>query len=521
NESNYSKALNYYERAKQVADSIKDISSIVKIEEGIGSLFYNINRPLRSIEIFKETETKINPDEMPFELINIYSKLGTVLTSIDSLKQAENYFLKGIELAERTGDIYNSLVLKTELAHNFYKQNNFAKATSHLSEAQKTANEYQLTQLLALQDLYLGKIYTAENSYSKANERFQNSFRLSKDVKDINTQIESGYLLAKNFEEELQFDKAESWYSSTMNLIENISFPLILNQEIQIAHFSGLNDIYNSFAKFYLIQGKNKEAFTIIDKSRSRNTKVNLDKLQLVSQLREKKDYDKIIDLQWMIESGLYSQSETDSIKQKLEELEIDLTKKNKDIAGMIGRNHAIDLNELQKHLSEDENLISVYVADDFTTLFKLNQKDFGSISIDLTRDSLLSMLRSISPIYKDGLENDEIYINEDLFSFNSYAAYKFYEIIFSELLSTISKESKLIVSLPPDLVKLPLELLVTEWNEDDSPYYYRNKNFLLEDFQIMYTPSAAIYNIQKGRNEQSSKQNLLVGDPFINDGEF
>ena len=50
NSSNYSKAIEYYNKAKQLADSINAISSIVKIEQGIGALYYNINRPYHGFE---------------------------------------------------------------------------------------------------------------------------------------------------------------------------------------------------------------------------------------------------------------------------------------------------------------------------------------------------------------------------------------------------------------------------------------------------------------------------------------
>jgi LPXTG-motif cell wall-anchored protein len=118
-------------------------------------------------------------------------------------------------------------------------------------------------------------------------------------------------------------------------------------------------------------------------------------------------------------------------------------------------------------------------------------------------------------------LDNEEIYINEDLFSFNAFAANTMYELVFKEFLSSIPKGSKLIFSFPIELVKLPVELLVTEWTKDESPYNYSNKNYLIEDYQIIYTPSLSIYQIQKDKIQSSNDQNLLIGDPFIDNTEF
>jgi len=521
NESNYSKALHFYNRAKEIADSIKDISSLVKIEGGIGALFYNINRPANSIEILKKAESRIINDEMPFELINLYSMIGTVLTSIDSFKQAENYLIKGIELADESGDIYNSIVLKTELANNFYNQNNFTQAAKYLTLAQKPALTYELTQILALQDLYWGKIYESGNKNEQAREKFRSSFQLSEGVHDLNTQIEAGYHLAQNFEQEREYEEAKKWYLRTIDLIEKISFPLSLNQEIQIAHFSGVNNIYNSLTEFYLMQDNPKEAFMIIEKSRSRNTKTNLEKLKLISILETESDYNQLIDIEWMLKSGLYNRKETDSLNQVLNRIKIEVNQKYKGVAENLIIDDSKTIDKLQKELNDEEYLISAYVADNYITIFKLNSKNFVSRTMNIKRDNLFSLLKAVSPIYNSGLENEEIYINEDLFSFNAFAANKLYKLLFKELLDSIPKESKLIFSFPSELVKLPTELLVTEWTQGASPYYYANKSFLIEDFQISYTPSLSIYQIQKNRVLQKNKQNLLIGDPFINNSEF
>jgi CHAT domain-containing protein/tetratricopeptide (TPR) repeat protein len=521
NESNYSKALQFYNRAKEIADSIKDISSLVKIEGGIGALFYNINRPENSIEMFKKAESRIINNEMQFELINLYSMIGTVLTSIDSFKQAENYLIKGMELADQSGDIYNSIVLKTELANNFYNQNNFTEAAKYLTLAQKPAMAYELTQILALQDLYWGKIYESGNKNEQAREKLRSSFQLSERVHDLNTQIEAGYLLAQNFKHGHKYEEAEKWYLKTIDLIEKISIPLTLNQEIQIAHFSGMNNVYNSLTEFYLMQDNPKDAFMVIEKSRSRNTKTNLEKLKFISILKTESNYNQLIDCEWMLQSGLYSQKEIDSLNQVLNRIKIEVNKKYKGVAENLFIDDSKTLDKLQKELSNEEYLISAYVADNYITLFKLNSKNFVSKTINIERDSLFSLLKAISPIYNSGLENEEIYINEDLFSFNAYAANKMYRLLFKEFLDSIPKESKLIFSFPIELIKLPTELLVTEWSQDESPYYYADKSFLIEDFQISYTPSLSIYQIQKNRVSAKNKQNLLIGDPFINNSEF
>lgn len=521
NESNYSKALKYYNQAKEIADSIKDIPSILKIDQGIGALYYNINRPLISLEALRKGETLASESKMPFELVKLYSNIGTVLTSIDSIGQAESYFNRGLKIAEQTGDIYSTIQLKTELAYNYYKQNKYSEAEKILNDAHQATQEYELTQVLSMQELYQGKIFAARNEYLKAQNKFNRSFQLSKSANDYNTQIEAGYCLAKSFERTHNLAEAEKWYNLSVNLIERLSFPLTLNQEIQIAHYSGFNEVYNSFTEFYLNQGKDEQAFILLEKSRARNTRLNLDKLKLVSDLKNDDEINNLIDTQWMISSGLYNPYVIDSLNQVYSKIKTELIRNNKGANEILSSGYSINLQDLKQKLDNDEYFLLVYLGEKNVSLFNLNSKGLYSKTLEISRDSLLNLISAISPIYKSGMESEEIYINEDLFSFNAFAAYKLYKYVFQEFLTSIPEKSTLILSFPAELVKLPIEILVTEWNEEESPYYYSDKKYLLNKYQFVYTPSASIYFAQKNKHQENNGQNLLVGNPYVGNTEL
>jgi len=521
NESNYSKALQFYDQAKELADSIKDISSILKIDGGIGALYFNINRPLIALETLKNAEEFARKNQLPFELVKLYSNIGTVLNSIDSLELAEIYFNKGLKLAEGIGDIYNTILLKTELSYNYYEQDRFFDAENILGEAQQLAQEYSLTQVLGLQDLYRGKIYSTKNEYKKAQEKLKSSFLLSGEANDQNNQIEASYWLAKNYENLNDNVEAERWYNVSVDLIEKLSFPLTLNQEIQIAHYSGFNEIYNSFVEFYLNLGKDEQAFLLLERSRARNTRLNLVKLKLAADLKIDDVINNLIDIQWMISSGLYTSQVTDSLNLVYSKIKSNLIEKNKNVSEILNPRHNFSLQDLKQRLLPDEYYLLVYLGESIVTLFNLNSKGLSSKTIAIDRDTLLNMIGTISPIYKSGLENQEIYVNEDLFSFNAFASFELFNNVYKEFLSSIPDNSTLIISLPAELIKLPLELLVTEWNDEESPYYYSDKNFLLSNYNFVYTPSASIYIAQKIKSQENSGYNLLVGNPSVENTEL
>lgn len=521
NESNYSKALQYYNRAKEVADSIKDISSSVKIEQGIGALYYNINLPYKALETLKAAESHFTETQLPYEQIKLYLKTGTVLTSVDSLTSAEKYFQRALDIASNTGDIYSSIVLKTEVGYLNFLQSDYGRAIKLINEAQAVSKTYELTQLIGLQELYLGKVYQALNMKDLAITKFSNAFNLSGRASDYNNQVEAAYMLGMIYEEDRNVIQAENWYLAAIQVIEKISFPLSLNQEIQIAHFSGVNSVYNSLAELYLNQDKAEEAFKVIDKSRSRNTKANLRRLKLLSELSDEERLTQLIDLEWMVNSDLYNKEASDSLSRLAAEIKTELTSRSGLLAEILNPHSEMDLKELQSILDLNEYLISAYAGKNSFHVFRISSDKFTHKNIPIDRDSLLQLIAQVSPIYRINSESEEIYVNEDLFAFNARSAYKVYEVLFKEIFSGIPKESNLIVSLPVEMIKFPLEMLVNEWTEGESPYSYNDKEFLLEMFNISYTPSASIYKLLSDKTQSAVIQNLLIGDPFIDNAEF
>jgi len=521
NEANYAQALKYYQQAKQLADSVKDVSSLIKINEGLGDLFFNISRPYKSLELFEEAMNNIDVNEMPFEATELYNKMGTVLTSIDSLELAKDYFIKGIDIAEKTGDIYYDIILNTELAHAYYKLDEINKAKTIISSAKAEAEKYDLTQLIGLQQLYLGKFLEAEGDQTASIQKYKASFEIGGEAADYNTQIDAGFSLAKMYEKRNETELAEKWYLKTIRLIDNISFPLILDQKIQISHFSGFDEVFNSLTEFYIKQNKITEAFRTIERSRSRNTMLNLNKLKLLSSIEDEEKFNEYIDLEWMISSGLYDEIVLDSLKNKCLALINYFEQNDKNLNYYLSKNPWRSVEEIKSSLGENDKLITVYVGEEFIQLFLLTNKKLSALKTEFGRDSLISLLERVAPLYRTDLVRREIYINQDLFSFNAEASWKIYNALFSKLFEEIPANATLIFSLPSELLLMPVEFLVTEWREDDSPYYYKNKQFLITKYPVLYTPSASIYVVQKEKKLDGYEQSLLVGDPNITNDDF
>lgn len=521
NLANYSRALEYYEKAKEISAEIKDVNSSVDVDVSIGTLLYNIGRPHQAIDIFNKAAEIFDYQTNPYTAADLYFKTGLAYTDIDSLQMGLNYYQKGLVLAQSSGDIYNEILITTELAHNLYLANDFKKAEDLLNKIKIKSRQYGLTQLGNVQDLYLAKIFISKNENLKAAPLLKKVFNTSTSISDYNTQIEAGYLLAQLSEIQNNSEEADVFYKQTIKLIDELSKPLFGNSEIQIFRFVSLSEVYIAYVEFLYKLGKEEDAFHVVEQSRSRNTLQNLNNIKINSAINDESILNKLYDLDWMIKSGLYSgvqlskiKTEYDQIKNKIISADPSLNKYINNLFGFPNPN-------LPGKLSEKENFITINLGKESAQIFHLRKNQLTSKRIGLSREEIKSMLGEIAPIYSDNTEGRDVYYNQDLFSFNAQVSYQLYKKLFEPVLSEISVGELIIFCLPSELAFLPAEFLVTEYDDKGSPYYYQDKKFLIDDYPVLYAPSLSVYLHQKEKELTQNKTVLLIGDPQFDNKDF
>lgn len=513
NLSNYSKSLEYYEQAKKLAKQIKDIQTESSVDVSIGTLYYNINKPIKALQIFLKAKEKLDADVDQYLAEDVLFKIGLAYSAIDSIQNSNDALIGALKIAELLNDVYYKTLITSELGYNAFLQGDFVRADNYVISALKLASENGFNQLTGVQNLYLGKIAFAKSNYSGALNYFSSASLIAGSEMDYNNVFESEYFIAKTLIKLNKPAEAEKHFLNAVSIADKISESLINNAEIQIAHFSGVNECYNELAEIYLEQGKVEQAFSIIERSRSRNTFQNLTDLKINSAEANAEKLKRYYDLKWMVESGLLSGN-------KLTELNDEYLKLKNEI-GKWGKIQNTSVGEIQKKLDAEENLITLFFGSKNLYSFNLSKQNFSAAKLNITKQQTSDLLKNITPFYASEYQSSGLYFNQDLFSFNTKHANEFYTKIIKPALSNIPKGNKLIFSLPTELAFVPLEFLVTEFDEDDSPYYYDNKKYLIDEYAISYAPSSSIYVLQKDVKLKSKDKVLLVGDPQINDKDF
>lgn len=518
NLSNYSKSLEYYEKAKELAKQVKDIATEASVNVSIGTLYYNINKPVKALQIFLEAKEKIDAGADPYFTEDVLFKIGLAYSAIDSMGKSNYFINKALSVSEELSDVYYKTIITSELGYNAYLQNDFTKAANHINAALKLAKENGFNQLAGVQNLYLGKIAFAKTNFAFAINYFTSAKDIAEQEMDYNNIFESEYFIAKSFIQQNKFDLAEKHYLKAIEVADKISESLVNNAEIQIAHFSGVNDCYSELAEIYLKQGKNEQAFSVIERSHSRNTFQNLSEVKLNSYGISKDRLKRYYDLKWMIESGLYEGNGLSDLEGEFQKINKELNSTDKILSR---RAEDFSLARLQNSLDAKENLITLFFGNENLFSFNLSNQNFSVNKINLTKQQVVDLLKKVAPFYASEYQNSNMYFNQDLFSFNTKSANDFYLRALKPALNEVPRESKIIFSLPAELAFVPLEFLVTEFNEGDSPFYYENKKYLIDDYAISYSPSSLIYILQKELMITNNDKVLLVGDPQISDKDF
>jgi CHAT domain-containing protein/Tfp pilus assembly protein PilF len=517
NLSNFTKAIQYYRKAQEISSEIKEISMGAEINSGLGTLNYNLNRYNTAIQYYSSAKEFANESGNPYLLADMNHKIALSYFELDSLNISEKYFNEALKLSRKNSIPYNQSLISIDLAALQKEKRDFIKSLENIHLAESIAKENGFDYISARAKVVEGEIENELGNFKKAENLFEDALKISRQLNEFNLQVEASYSLAKLFEKNGFIEAAESYYNSAVGLIEDVSRPLFEESEVQISYFSGQKEIYDSFALFYLKQNKFKEAFELIDKSRSRNMVQNLSNLKLQVLLNDKSKLDKIYEYEWVIHSGIYSDDKVDKVKAEYTLFKNKLIYDNPQLERYLNKKNHFFVFDIQNNLNNDEHFLSFYSTEEKTFIFLITKDDFKHFEINAGRDEIVKLKNKISPYFNTNNKNQNAFYNQDLFSFNARAAYEFYNVVLKRVFSGIPEGDKIIVSQAGELVSLPLDFLIASFDENQSSYNYSDKDYLIYHYSFSYAPSASVFVHQKKNNLKTSDKILIAGNPKIN----
>jgi CHAT domain-containing protein/Tfp pilus assembly protein PilF len=513
NLSNYTKAIEYYKQANDLSSEINELSLKSEVNKGLGILNYNLDNYDNALRYFSSFEDLSKKSGYIYLEADAYHKIGICLLQSDSLKKSGEYLLLAESKSQKAGDTYLDALCLTDLALFKVRMNDLSGASEFITKAKTLSAKGNFYFLDARIELITGDI---SDNFEKAKLHYESALSFAKKINDFDLQIEAYSSLAKLFDKNNLSDAAGSYYSSAVNLVEDISRPLFKSDEVQISYFSSKRDVYSSYAEFLLKQKDYAKAFSLIDKSRSRNLMQNLANLKLQSIIKDEKTLNQLYEYDWMIRSSIYNNSQLDSLRLQYILFKRDLINNNKELSEYLDNPTVISVSDIQKKLNIGENILSLYSSGDNTYLFLINKKEFRTFETGVSKSEVNKLLSSISPYYGRNGSSAISYYNQDLFSFNAGASYEFYNKLLRVALNEIPKQEKIIIIPSSELIVLPFDFLVSGIDNESSSYSYNDKHFLIYDYDFSYSTSASAFTEEKTNHLSNSNKSLIVGDPAI-----
>lgn len=517
NLSNYAKALKYYGQAKRLSAEMKEYFLQAEINTGLAALNFNLNKFNNANYYYQIALENLKEKPNVYYESDINHKIGLTYFRMDSLEAAEEFFKRAINSAKSSKNEFLSALTYGDLADLYFTKKEFTKAIELLKKCKEIAKRNNWSYLIAEYEILEGDINANQNLFLPAKQHYQNALKIADELNNGNLKILSYNSLGKLFYKNGFNEGAESFYKSAISLVETTSKPLFQDSEVQIEYFNTRRELYDNYTQLLLTQQKYEDAFELIDKSRSRNTLQNLLHSKLASLTYETEKVEKIYEVEWMINSGIYDKDEADSLKIILNDNINYLTNRYPTLRNqLINSNNGTLLINLKDLLAENEYFISFYSTDDNSYLFLVSNDTLEVIKLNLTREKINEMVSKVSPFFDERFRT-EYFFNKDLFAFNSKYSYELYKELFQPALEIVPKNSQLIISVSPELAIFPLEFLITSFDSSESSYNYHNQSFLILDYAISYTPSASIYLELKNSKVDGNRDALIVGNPAIN----
>ncbi len=513
NLSNYAQALEYYNKANKLSAEIKTISLQTEIDYGLGSLNYNLNRPSNALNYFNKIEIQYAKTKDNYGLADVYDKIGLVYYKLDSLKLAEKFFKEAIKYSEYTNNSYASFNSYLNLA-NIYLKKNPDKAKKILNGTRIPTDDLY-ADLLSQKLLIEGKIECMQKNFNRALKYFGQADEIATTNNLQETEIEINYEAAKVYERMNDISSAENKYLKAIGLIQKSSNSIFGNDDLQIGYLSEKIMIYYSLADLYNKTGRYDLAMETIENGRARNTTQHIKNLGLSAAIKDKFKLNKLIELDWAVNSGVYTDRK-DSLLNELNRTRKQILRENPIAEKYLDQKSNFTLKDYQSGLKKNEFMFSLYLSDSLLYIYELGRNSFNKYQVKISAREIQNELAKITPYLKENSILQNSLVNQDLFAFNAANSYKFYNLILKSALEKIPNESNLIFSLPPELSCIPFEFFVTNFRNDESPYNYKNADFLISDYNISYTSSFNNYFLLQKNHLSAPDNALLIGDPLI-----
>ncbi len=550
-QNNFREAEKFYLKALQSAKKAEMLVTEAEIEASIGNLSLfrgKFDQALKFLELSRQKYEKLKmPHQMAvaeLEIADAYLELNLVSEAFESyekiVKTLSHLKMQGEEARARVNWARAAIALgKKELAKKeLEKSEKLYQAEKNLAgESFVKLNEIQL----ALLTLDYPKAFVLAQKADKMLIK-NGHLRYALLAKWIQGEIlfhlakyqAAETILSEAFDEALKqenpslaqtaqtslgrlalhqdkISEAEKHFKKAIKLIETLREPLPA-EDFRIAFLGDKLLPYQELAKIYLVQGKIKEAFLLVEQSRSRALTENLGHHQTADKIDEttKIIYQQLADLREEL-NWYYSRLNRVSLEEskvifseaKLREKKInELMRQIKNIKGAAQTGgKVLKFNELQNSLGKERALIEYVGFDGRISAFVMTESKLDFIENIANETEIIELLEGLHFQFETmryGGANLGNFVNELKKRTDSYLQ-KLYNKLLRPLESLVKGRNVVFVPFGK-LHYLPFHAL------------HNGSKYMIEEREISFSPSATVLQYCLEKDSHPPKNAFLVG---------
>jgi CHAT domain-containing protein/Tfp pilus assembly protein PilF len=505
----YQKAIGYNEEALKIAKEIGDRRNESCCLGELGNVYRSIGEYQKAISYYQEA-LKIAKEIEDRQGEGIWlGNLGIAYRFLGQYQRAISYYQEALKIAKEIGDRQGEGIWLGNLGIAYRFLGQYQKAIGYYQDALKIAKEIGDRRNEGNQLGNLGIVYRSLGQYQQAISHYQDALKIAKKIGDVDNEGLLNLNLGIVYDDHiLKLHKAYDYYHRSIELSESMRGRLI-EEPHKIGFFGRIEDAYYRMVPLCYKLKKEKEAYEYTERAKSRafldllaTTEIK-PKVVLPEKLKEKEN--EYLGLLRHVQRKPYLEETTpkpqiDAIKvaKELEAIYDEIEKYDPEYASL-RRGRPLNLNQIQDLLETQDrrtSLVEYFVTEDDVFIFVIRGDD-SRLYVEKKPISGERLYRYIENYFREVANYLEY--GDMRQTWQELSQYLI------EPIAKYLKRGDIIYIVPHGVLHyLPFHAL------------RHNGKYLIEDFQIVYSPSASLIKYCQKKRHPEKERALVFGNPTL-----
>ncbi len=514
----FDEALRFLELSRQKYDKLKMPHQTAIAELEIADIYLELNLADEAFSIYEKTAESLHKLKLQGEEARARANFGKTALLKNDQKKARNELKKAAQLYILEKNLNGVANVKLSEANLELSLKNNETALKIILEAEKLLSKSENKRHKLLAKWLHGEILRKLEKYKIAEQLLTETY--SEAIKNEQAGIAQiclnslGNLALQTNDRQT----AKNYFKRAVKMIETLRAPLAA-EEFRMAFLADKLAPFENLAKIYLAENDLEKAFLFTEKARAKTLAENLSgnfsqsKTEKPSQL-EKKLGDLREELNWFYsrlkraEAGEFETLQKEAKKREKQIAgvmrQIESTRTNSAKVSAIRRNFSEqnDIKLLQKNLGKQKALIEFVSFDGSLSAFVITGENIDFAANLADESEILTLLESLQFQFgalRYGAKNLGNFMGE-LKRRTDFYLQKLYEKLFKPLENLVGQR---------DLVVVPVG--ATHY----VPFHALRRgdeNYLIETREVVYAPSASVWQFLTEKPKRKIKKALLIG---------